>query len=107
MRRLVGMTSTAHPRAPTLEELRSRRDGILSVARRYGASNLRVFGSVARGEAEARDLDLLIDLEAGRSLLDLAGLHAELEDLLGCDVDVAERVKPRLRELVEAEAVPL
>jgi predicted nucleotidyltransferase len=101
------MTSTANRRAPTLAELRSRRDEILSVARRYGASNLHVFGSVARGAAEARDVDILIDLEDGRSLLDLASLHVELEDLLGCDVDVAERVKPRLRELVEAEAVPL
>jgi hypothetical protein len=101
------MASTADRRPPTLAELRARRGEILSLARRYGASNLRVFGSVAREDGDARDVDILVDLEAGRSLLDLAGLHVELEDLLGCDVDVAERVKPRLREQVEAEAVPL
>lgn len=101
------MSSTINRRPPTLGELRGRRDEILSLARRYGASNLRVFGSVARGEPDAHDVDILIDLEAGRSLLDLASLHVELEDLLGCDVDVAERVKPRLREQVEAEAVAL
>lgn len=100
------MNVTASRRPPTLAELRARRDEILSVARRYGASNLRVFGSVAR-EEPANDVDILIDLDEGRSLLDLARLHVELEDLLGCDVDVAERVKPRLREQVEAEAVAL
>jgi len=101
------MSTTADRRPPTLQELRERRAEILALARRYGASNLRVFGSVARDEPGARDVDILIDLEAGRSLLDLARLHVELEDLLGCDVDVAERVKPRLREQVEAEAVLL
>lgn len=101
------MSSTIDRRPPTLGELRARRDEILALASRHGASNLRVFGSVARGEPDARDIDILIDLEAGRSLLDLASLHVDLEDLLGCDVDVAERVKPRLREQVEAEAVPL
>lgn len=100
------MNVTASRRPPTLAELRARRDEILSVARRYGASNLRVFGSVAR-EEPANDVNILIDLDEGRSLLDLARLHVELEDLLGCDVDVAERVKPRLREQVEAEAVAL
>lgn len=101
------MSATTDRQPPTLAELRARRDEILALARRYGASNLRVFGSVARAEADAHDVDILIDLEAGRSLLDLAGLHVELEDLLGCNVDVMERVKPRLREEVEAEAVPL
>ena len=101
------MSTTADRRPPTLQELRERRAEILALARRYGASNLRVFGSVARDEPGARDVDILIDLEAERSLLDLARLHVELEDLLGCDVDVAERVKPRLREQVEAEAVLL
>ncbi len=99
------MTALRGP--PTLAELRGRRDEILSLARRHGASNVRVFGSVAREDSEARDLDLLVDLEAGRSLLDLAALHVELEDLLGCDVDVTERVKPRLHQQVMAEAVLL
>lgn len=101
------MSATTYRRPPTLAQLRARRDEILALARRYGASNVRVFGSVAREEADARDVDLLINLEAGRSLLDLAGLHVELEDLFGCNVDIMERVKPRLREEVEAEAVPL
>jgi uncharacterized protein len=101
------MSGIAHRRPPTLGQLRARRDEILSLAGRYGASNLRVFGSVARQESDARDVDILIDLEEGRSLLDLARLHVELEDLLDCEVDLAERVKPRLREQVEAEAVPL
>jgi predicted nucleotidyltransferase len=99
--------STIRQKPPTLDELRSRRGEILSVAHRHGASNVRVFGSVARGEEGANDVDLLVELEDGRSLLDLAELHVELEDLLACRVDVAEQVKPRLREIVEAEAVPL
>ena len=101
------MTETARNSPPTLDELRGRREEILAVALRYGASNIRIFGSVARGEPDAHDVDLLVDLEDGRSLLDLAGLHLDLEDLLGCKVDVAELVKPRLRGAVEAEAVPL
>ncbi len=58
------MNVTASRRPPTLAELRARRDEILSVARRYGASNLRVFGSVAR-EEPANDVDILIDLDEG------------------------------------------
>jgi len=92
---------------PTLAELRARRDEILAVAPRHGASNVCAFGSVARGEPDARDVDLLVDLEQGRSLLDLARLHLDLEDCLGCKVDVATQIKPRLRKLFEAEAVPL
>src|SRR3990172_4553426 len=92
---------------PTLAELRARREEMLAVARPHGASNVRVFGSVARGEPDARDVDLLVDLEEGRSLLDLAGLHLDLEDYLGCKVDVGTQIKPRLRKLVEAEVVPL
>ena len=101
------MSETVTRRTPTLEELRARRDEILAVARRHGATNLRVFGSVARGDGNAHDVDLLVDLEQGRSLLDLAALHVDLEDLLGCEVDVGMQVKARLREIVEAEAVPL
>ncbi|MGH9063027.1 MAG: nucleotidyltransferase family protein [Acidimicrobiales bacterium] len=93
---------------PTLAMLRARREEILVIASRNGASNLRVYGSVARGEArEGSDIDLLVDMEPGRSLLDLAGLHLELEDLLGCRVEVGTDVKPRLRDRVRAEAVVL
>src|SRR5205807_8721911 len=74
----------------SLESLRAeRRDEILSLAQRRGAQNLRVFGSVARGEAnESSDLDLLVAWEPGRSLLDHAGLVQDLQDLLGVKVHV-------------------
>ncbi|MHB1445741.1 MAG: nucleotidyltransferase family protein [Acidimicrobiales bacterium] len=75
--------------APSLGELRQRRGEVLPVFSRYGASEVRVFGSVARGEeGEVSDVDFLVRMEDGRSLFDLAGLVAELEDLLGCPVNV-------------------
>ena len=89
--------------------LKSRREEILSIAARHGARNVRVFGSVARGEDDEKsDIDLLVEFESGRSLLDHAGLWLELQDLLGCKVDVvSERgIKPRIRERVLREAVP-
>jgi predicted nucleotidyltransferase len=93
---------------PTLEMLRQRRGEIISAAVRHGASNVRVYGSVARGQAGPEsDIDLLVDMEEGRSLLDLAGLHIELEDLLGFPVEIGTDVKPRLRERVHAEAIAL
>ena len=77
----------------SLESLKANRAKILALAEKYGASNVRVFGSVARGEAQAdSDVDFLIDLEPGRSLLDHIGLKQDLEDLLGRSVDVAESV---------------
>jgi predicted nucleotidyltransferase len=91
--------------APTIEMLRSRREEILAIAARHGASNVRVFGSVVRHEADDRsDVDFLVDFEQGRSLFDLAALADELEALLGVPVDVGTRVKDRLRAGVEAEA---
>ena len=88
--------------------LRELRGEILSVAARHGASNLRVYGSVVHGEARPEsDIDLLVDMEAGRSLLDLAALHLELEDLLGFPVEIGTDVKPRLRERVHADAITL
>lgn len=95
----------------TLQDLRTKkRDDILRIASRRGASNVRVFGSVARGDAgESSDLDILVDLEDGRSLLDQGGLLMDLQELLGCKVDVATEkgLKPRMRERILAEAVPL
>lgn len=77
--------------APSLDDLRRARDDILSTCARNGASNVWVFGSVARGEHdEESDIDLVLDIERGRSLFDLAGLILELEDLLGCPVNVVE-----------------
>lgn len=92
------------------ELLKARREEILRIAARHGARNLRVFGSVARGEAdEQSDIDLLVEMEPGRSLLDHAALWLELQELLGRKVDVvSERgIKPRIRDRVLAEAVPL
>jgi len=93
---------------PSLELLRKVRPEILAAVARHGASNVRVYGSVARGEARPdSDIDLLVDMDQGRSLLDLAGLHLELEDLLGFPVEIGTDVKPRLRERVHAEAIAL
>jgi uncharacterized protein len=82
----------------------------LRLATQYGAANVRIFGSVARKEADQdSDIDFLVDMEPGRSLLDLGGLLMELNDLLDRSVDVVtERgLKERLRERVLHEAVPL
>lgn len=87
-----------------------RREEILRTAERYGARNVRIFGSVARAEAgHDSDVDVLVDLEPGRSLFDLGGLLMELQDLLGCRVDVVteQGLRPRIRERVLREAVPL
>jgi predicted nucleotidyltransferase len=92
------------------ELLKARREEILRIAAKHGAYNVRVFGSVARGEAGPEsDVDVLVDLELGRSLLDHAALMLELEELLGCKVDVAtERgLRARIRDRVLREAVPL
>ena len=93
---------------PSLELLRALRTEILRIACRHGASNVRVYGSVARDVAGPEsDIDMLVDMEEGSSLLDLAALHLELEDLLGFPIEIATDVKPRLRERVHAEAVGL
>jgi uncharacterized protein len=65
-----------------------RRAEILLIAARHGAYNLRLFGSVARGEANpSSDIDILVDMEPGRSLFDLGGMAADLQELLGVEVD--------------------
>ena len=80
------------------------RPAVLEVAQRYGASNLRVFGSVALNqEHQDSDLDLLVDLPANQSLLALVGITQELEQLLGCPVDVAE--PDSLHPLIRAEVL--
>jgi uncharacterized protein len=93
-----------------IEELRSHRDEILRVAAQYGARRIRVFGSVARGEADERsDIDFLVEFEKGRSLLDLGGLLMDLQTLLGQRVDVVTEkgLKSRIRNRVLDEVVPL
>ncbi len=90
--------------------LKAKRRQILDIAERYGASNVRVFGSTARGESDAAsDVDFVVELDADRSLLDLGGLVSELEVLLGCSVDVVtERgLRPVIRDRVLSEAVTL
>jgi hypothetical protein len=95
----------------TLDELREQnREEILRLAAGRGARNVRVFGSVARGEADQRsDVDFLVDLDPGRSLLDLGGLNLDLERLLNAKVDVVSSrgLRERVRERVLREAVPL
>jgi predicted nucleotidyltransferase len=83
---------------------------ILEVAGSFGATSVRVFGSWARGEAKQdSDLDLIVDVPRGTTLLDLAGLQIELEKLLGIKVEVLTEgdLHPRLREQILAEARPL
>lgn len=92
------------------ELLRIKREEILRIAAQHGARNVRVFGSVARGEAgEDSDIDLLIELEPNRSLLDHAALLVDLEDLLGHRVDVVteKSVYWLLRRRILKEAKPL
>ena len=94
----------------TQQILREKRDAILEIARRYGASEVRVIGSVARGDAtDASDVDLIVRFEAGRTLLDHGGLVMDLRELLGMRVDVIDEdaMRPRFREHAMAEAVPL
>jgi predicted nucleotidyltransferase len=90
--------------------LQRYRAEILNLALRHGARNVRVFGSRARGEAgESSDLDLLVTLGEGRSLLDLIGFKQDLEDLVHRPVDVVteQALSPYLRERVLSEAIPL
>jgi predicted nucleotidyltransferase len=92
------------------ELLQKKREDILRIASKRGASNVRIFGSVARGEADPKsDIDLLVDLEPGRSIFDLGGLLMDLQELLGQKVDVVtERgLRERIRERVLKEAIPL
>jgi uncharacterized protein len=94
----------------TLKELRAHRAAIVAIAGRYGARNLRVFGSVVRGEADAQsDVDFLVELAPGRSVLDLGGLLMDLQEHLHCKVDVMTpaMLKPRVRERVLREAMPV
>jgi predicted nucleotidyltransferase len=82
-------------RTPTLAELRQRRDEILHVAAKHGAQNVRVFGSVVRGDARPdSDIDLLVELDSDRSVLDLSELILDLQDLLGRHVDIVETQRP-------------
>jgi len=90
--------------------LKEKREDILRLAEEYGALNVRVFGSVARGEADEKsDIDLLVKMRDDYSLFDLGGLWADLQDLLGCHVDVVPEtgLRERIKDRVLKEAVPL
>jgi uncharacterized protein len=90
--------------------LGSRREEILRLAAKHGARNVRIFGSAARGEADATsDLDFLIELEPGHNLLDMGGLLMDLQSLLERPVDVISEkgLRPSIRARVLREAVPL
>ena len=90
--------------------LKDKRGEILGIATRHGARNIQVFGSLARGQSgPASDLDLLVQLEPGRSLLDIIAIKQDLEDLLGIHVDVVteEALSPYIRDLVIDEALGL
>lgn len=94
---------------PTLADLRARRTEILQIAAARGAQSVRVFGSVARGEARAdSDVDFLVELEPGRNVLDLSELILDLEEAIGRSVDVVtiRRLSP-IAERIRREAVPL
>ncbi|MGH8065204.1 MAG: nucleotidyltransferase family protein [Candidatus Entotheonellia bacterium] len=90
--------------------LQSKRDEILRIAASHGARDVRLFGSLARGEAGPKsDIDILVKLDVGRSLLDIVAIKQDLEDLLGCEVDVVTEaaISPYIREEVLSEAVSL
>ena len=90
--------------------LQGQRERILQISAKHGAHNIRVFGSFARGEATAdSDLDLLVQFEPKRSLLDISGLKLELEELLGRKVDIVEPEALHwvIRDEILGQAIPL
>lgn len=98
------------PDTPLGRRLRRQRRAVMDLAARRGLRNVRVFGSVARGEdREGSDVDLLVDVDEGVGLVAIAGLARELTDLLGVPVDVVptDSLKRKLRAEALAEAVPL
>ncbi len=104
------VTTRPAVRRSALAALRRRRSALLSAASESGVTNLRVFGSVARRDAtEESDVDLLVDLEPGRTLVDLATFRADASALLGKRVDVAtlDLLKEPIRKEALREAVPL
>ena len=98
------------PDTPIGRRLRRNRSALLAVAARHGAKNLRVFGSVARGEETSEsDVDIVADLPSGIGLFELGAFERELSDILKANVDLApfDGLRPRVRAEVDAEAIPL
>jgi len=103
-------TSMRSQLGPQATALRRRRRRLLDAADRHGVGHLRAFGSLARGEAKATsDIDLLVDLKPGRTLLDLAAFRREAAEILDLPVDVAtaDMLKERIRDDVLDDALPL
>lgn len=95
---------------PTLKEVTEKRAEILRLADRYRTSDVRIFGSVVRGNSTSRsDVDFLIKTKPGCSLFDLGGLREDLQDLLASPVDVVpeDALKPNARVRILSEAIPL
>jgi predicted nucleotidyltransferase/DNA-binding XRE family transcriptional regulator len=108
--RTASVSSMRGQLGPLAQHLRRRRSRLLDSARAHGVRKVRVFGSIARSEASpASDVDLLVELAPGRTLLDLAGFRVDAVEILGIPVDVAtpDMLKERIRTEVLAEAVPL
>lgn len=96
--------------APTLADVRARRDDILALAERYGVRNVRIFGSVARDEARSdSDIDLLVDFPPRFSLLQWSSLVQDLRVLLGAPVQVtsASHLREAMRAEILQDAQPL
>ncbi|MCX5914926.1 MAG: nucleotidyltransferase family protein [Deltaproteobacteria bacterium] len=87
-----------------------KREEILKTAHKYGARNMRLFGSAARGRTSiSSDVDFLVEMEPGSSLLDIVAIKQDLEDLLGCKVDVVTEnaLSPYIRDEILREAMSL
>jgi predicted nucleotidyltransferase len=94
----------------TMKELSKQRSPILAIAKKRGVLTIKVFGSVARGDAdENSDIDFLVEMEKGRTLLDVGGLLMDLQELLKKKVDIVtiKALKPHVKEEVLREALPL
>ena len=93
-----------------IEILKDKREAILRLAAQYGVERMRIFGSMARGQATSKsDIDFLVAFKRGRTLLDLIGFKQDLEELIGRKVDVVSEggVSPHLHNRIFSEAVPL
>lgn len=106
----MAIDQPARRRRVTVAELRAHREDLARIGERYGISNIRVFGSVARGDADSEsDLDLLVDVAPGHGYFDMAGFALDVEALLGVftEVSTVPGLKARIRDRVAAEAIRL